>query len=135
VEGTIRDGDIVHDRVRRFRVESPIDEIRRFVLDQVVSRSAGDAGADSVWVTIRVEGDQIEMIVRSGRRAGWDGRANGFPQWFVQMLRLHGLTQQAAARRLGVSGKTVNRWVRGHTEPRLRELRRVQAVFGEAPPL
>ena len=42
---------------------------------------------------------------------------------------------QAAAHRLGVSGKTVNRWVQGHTEPRMRELRRVQEVFGDLPTL
>ena len=39
----------------------------------------------------------------------------------------------AAARQLGVSVKTVSRWVGGETEPRLRELRRIHEVFGEAP--
>jgi hypothetical protein len=29
--------------------------------------------------------------------------------------------------------KTVSRWVGGETEPRLRELRRIREVFGEAP--
>jgi transcriptional regulator with XRE-family HTH domain len=36
---------------------------------------------------------------------------------------------------LGVSLKTVNRWVNGRTEPRMRELRRIQEAFGVAPPL
>ena len=49
------------------------------------------------------------------------------------MLKREGLSQEAAARQLGVSVKTVSRWVGGETEPRLRELRRIQEVFGEAP--
>ena len=44
-----------------------------------------------------------------------------------------GLTQEAAARQLGVSVKTVSRWVGGATEPRMRDLRRIQEVFGETP--
>ena len=44
-----------------------------------------------------------------------------------------GLTQEAAARQLGVSVKTVSRWVGGATEPRMRDLRRIQEVFGEVP--
>jgi transcriptional regulator with XRE-family HTH domain len=48
-------------------------------------------------------------------------------------LRREGLTQEAAARQLGVSVKTVGRWVGGATEPRMRDLRRIQEVFGEVP--
>jgi transcriptional regulator with XRE-family HTH domain len=48
-------------------------------------------------------------------------------------LRREGLTQEAAARQLGVSVKTVSRWVGGATEPRMRDLRRIQEVFGETP--
>ncbi len=44
-----------------------------------------------------------------------------------------GLTQEAAARQLGVSVKTVSRWVGGTTEPRMRDLRRIQEVFGTLP--
>ena len=47
------------------------------------------------------------------------------------VLRTQGLTQEAAARQLGVSVKTVSRWVGGATEPRMRDLRRIQEVFGE----
>jgi hypothetical protein len=48
-------------------------------------------------------------------------------------LRRDGLTQEAAARQLGVSVKTVGRWVGGETEPRLRDLRRIQELFGDLP--
>jgi hypothetical protein len=32
-----------------------------------------------------------------------------------------------------VSVKTVSRWVGGTTEPRLKDLRRIQEVFGDVP--
>ena len=41
------------------------------------------------------------------------------------------LSREAVARELGVSAKTVSRWVGGETEPRLRELRRIQERFGD----
>jgi DNA-binding XRE family transcriptional regulator len=56
-----------------------------------------------------------------------------FADWMSTALRREGLTQEAAARLLGVSVKTVSRWVGGATEPRMRDLRRIQEVFGELP--
>jgi hypothetical protein len=56
-----------------------------------------------------------------------------FADWMASALRREGLTQEAAARQLGVSVKTVSRWVGGATEPRMRDLRRIQEVFGELP--
>ena len=38
-----------------------------------------------------------------------------------------------AAKQLGVSVKTVSRWVGGATEPRLRDLRRIRELFGDFP--
>ena len=73
--------------------------------------------------------------------AGPPAEADGFPpadpatfaEWMSRTLRREGLTQEAAARQLGVSVKTVSRWVGGATEPRMRDLRRIQEVFGEVP--
>ena len=73
--------------------------------------------------------------------AGPPAEADGFPpadpatfaEWMSRTLRREGLTQEAAARQLGVSVKTVSRWVGGATEPRMRDLRRIQEVFGETP--
>jgi DNA-binding XRE family transcriptional regulator len=56
-----------------------------------------------------------------------------FAEWLARVLKREGLTQEAAARQLSVSVKTVSRWVGGETEPRLRDLRRIHEVFGEAP--
>ena len=60
-------------------------------------------------------------------------RPGTFADWMSTALRREGLTQEAAARQLGVSVKTVSRWVGGATEPRMRDLRRIQEVFGEVP--
>jgi DNA-binding XRE family transcriptional regulator len=61
------------------------------------------------------------------------GHPETFAAWMSSALRREGLTQEAAARQLGVSVKTVSRWVGGATEPRMRDLRRIQEVFGEVP--
>ena len=64
---------------------------------------------------------------------GQPGQPATFAEWMSTALRREGLTQEAAARQLGVSVKTVSRWVGGATEPRMRDLRRIQEVFGEVP--
>jgi Helix-turn-helix len=56
-----------------------------------------------------------------------------FADWMTEVLRREGLTIESAARQLGVSVKTVSRWVGGSTEPRLRDLRRIHELFGEVP--
>lgn len=64
---------------------------------------------------------------------GQPGHPATFAEWMSTSLRREGLTQEAAARQLGVSVKTVSRWVGGATEPRMRDLRRIQELFGEVP--
>ena len=64
---------------------------------------------------------------------GQGGQPANFADWMSVALRREGLTQEAAARLLGVSVKTVSRWVGGATQPRMRDLRRIQEVFGEVP--
>jgi transcriptional regulator with XRE-family HTH domain len=72
--------------------------------------------------------------------AGRDGparMANGddtaFADWMGNVLRREGMTMEVAAKQLGVSVKTVSRWVGGATEPRLRDLRRIRELFGDFP--
>ena len=69
--------------------------------------------------------------VRDGE--GGDRPQSSFAEWMACVLRREGLTMESAARQLGVSVKTVSRWVGGTTEPRLRDLRRIHELFGEIP--
>ena len=71
--------------------------------------------------------------------AGRDGSApmadedTAFADWMAGVLRREGMTMEVAAKQLGVSVKTVSRWVGGATEPRLRDLRRIRELFGDFP--
>ena len=62
---------------------------------------------------------------------GYPPVPRSFAEWIAEVLQRQGLSQEAAARQLGVSVRTVGRWVRGQSEPRLRDLRRVHQVFGQ----
>jgi len=96
-----------------------------------------------VFVRFRLDGQSVEAEVLEARPAAehrpsgtaLELRGMAFGTWLQGMLRSEHLSQEAAARRVGVSLKTVNRWVNGRTEPRMRELRRIQEVFGARPPL
>lgn len=65
--------------------------------------------------------------------AAADKYPTSFAEWMSSALRREGMTQEAAARQLGVSVKTVSRWVGGATQPRMRDLKRIREVFGEVP--
>jgi hypothetical protein len=65
---------------------------------------------------------------------GASGRSEQpFAEWLADAIRREGMTMEAAARRMRVSVKTVSRWMRGATEPRLGDLARMREVFGEMP--
>jgi Helix-turn-helix len=71
---------------------------------------------------------------RGGAPPGYDASdETGFADWMAGVLRREGMTMEVAARQLGVSVKTVSRWVGGTTEPRLRDLRRIRELFGDFP--
>jgi hypothetical protein len=70
---------------------------------------------------------------RDGSPAAASGEETAFADWMAGVLRREGMTMEVAARQLGVSVKTVSRWVGGTTEPRLRDLRRIRELFGEFP--
>jgi len=65
--------------------------------------------------------------------AAMDMPSGSFAEWMSSALHREGMTQEAAARQLGVSVKTVSRWVGGATQPRMRDLKRIREVFGEVP--
>jgi DNA-binding XRE family transcriptional regulator len=76
---------------------------------------------------------EAEPAVRRAQPNGGEQHTSSFAEWMSSALRREGMTQEAAARQLGVSVKTVSRWVGGATQPRMRDLKRIREVFGELP--
>jgi DNA-binding XRE family transcriptional regulator len=151
----------IRDFVRRCLAESPLTEEGNRSVGETVFRAlldaAGPTGAIQVSFRIFPEHVEVDVLhsnqppaevgrtapaaaarppVAAGTGAAKPGaatRPSTFADWMSTALRREGLTQEAAARQLGVSVKTVGRWVGGETEPRLRDLRRIQELFGELP--
>jgi Helix-turn-helix domain len=89
-------------------------------------------GQDAITATGAADHNASSAGARAGASDG-EGPEATFGEWMAGVLRREGLTMEAAARQLGVSVKTVSRWVGGATEPRLRDLRRIRDLFGETP--
>lgn len=141
----------IRDFVRRCLAESPLtDEGNKEVGETVFRALLAAAGATgAIQVSFRIFPEHVEVDVlhsndpiaetvspaRQGstRAARSAPRPANFADWMSSTLRREGLTHEAAARQLGVSVKTVGRWVGGETEPRMRDLRRIQELFGELP--
>jgi DNA-binding XRE family transcriptional regulator len=141
----------IRDFVRRCLAESPLtDEGNREVGETVFRALLDAAGPEgAIQVSFRIFPEHVEVdVLHSNQpvaaepmattrppavRTGVPKRPDTFADWMSSTLRREGLTQEAAARQLGVSVKTVGRWVGGETEPRLRDLRRIQELFGELP--
>jgi DNA-binding transcriptional regulator YiaG len=111
-------------------------------LDAATERMVRDLlrGRDGeIRIRFRVEGDRVSMQEVDPETAPAATSADPghvtFADWMSGLIRSRKMSQEAMARLLGVSLKTVNRWVNGRTEPRMRELRRIQQAFGVAPPL
>lgn len=146
----------IRDFVKRCLSQSPLTDEDARAISASVSRALLDAAGPtgSIQVSFRIFPDHAEVdVLRSGPAPGLEslastlgvpdaprppsggetGPAPSFADWMSTTLRREGLTIQAAARQLGVSVKTVSRWVGGATEPRLRDLRRIREVFGDVP--
>jgi Helix-turn-helix len=95
------------------------------------------AGIDALASLLKSQAADMEAAA-TGRDGSAAGQNNGsdemaFADWMASVLRREGMTMEVAARQLGVSVKTVSRWVGGATEPRLRDLRRIRELFGDFP--
>ncbi len=151
----------IRDFVRRCLAESPLTEEGTRGVSETVFRAlldaAGPTGAIQVSFRIFPSTSRWTCCTPTSPRPRWTARCPPpppgrprpgpgpgqagpgaarpatFADWMSTALRREGLTQEAAARQLGVSVKTVGRWVGGETEPRLRDLRRIQELFGELP--
>jgi hypothetical protein len=97
------------------------------------------AGVDALASLLRTHPTPVDASDSSPaagdtpRRVSADGDEESFADWMAGALHREGLTTEAAARHLGVSVKTVSRWVGGATEPRFRDLRRIRGLLGEIP--
>jgi DNA-binding XRE family transcriptional regulator len=141
----------IRDFVRRCLAESPLTDQGNREVGETVFRALLDAAGPegAIQVSFRIFPEHVEVDVLhsnqpvatqpvattrpSPARTAAPRRPDTFADWMSSTLRREGLTQEAAARQLGVSVKTVGRWVGGETEPRLRDLRRIQELFGELP--
>lgn len=144
----------IRDFVRVSLADSPLTEEGNREVGQTVFRALLDAAGPTgtIQVSFRIFPEHVEVDVlhsHSGavgeptlaqlREVAAQARPMeepdpaSFAEWMAAVLRREGLTQEVAARQLGVSVKTVGRWVGGETEPRMRDLRRIQERFGEMP--
>jgi helix-turn-helix protein len=153
----------IRDFVRRCLAQSPLSEEDNREVGETVAQALLDAAGatGAINVSFRIFPDHVEVdVLRSGAQIGtpagldalasllksqepapaaYDGsEAPGveereFAEWMAAALRREGMTMEVAARQLGVSVKTVSRWVGGATEPRLRDLRRIRELFGDFP--
>jgi Helix-turn-helix len=124
------------------------------VLRTTQAEAIGDTGAVSIPAPSERASKKPELGPAPTRRAGTVTTSNGkaaaatgpgpaarathppgitFAEWLAESLRREGMTMEAAARQLKVSVKTVSRWVRGATEPRLCDLSRIREIFGDLP--
>jgi DNA-binding transcriptional regulator YiaG len=94
------------------------------------------AGLDALASLLKADAMAMgeAAATRGGPMAGYEASdQTAFADWMAGVLRREGMTMEVAARQLGVSVKTVSRWVGGATEPRLRDLRRIRELFGDFP--
>ncbi len=146
----------IRDFVRRCLAESPLTDADNSEVSQTVFRALLDAAGPTgeIQISFRIFPEHVEIDVLHSHPGLSEEPTLGqmgdirlpspatrppsqqpatFADWMSAALRREGLTQEQAARQLGVSVKTVSRWVGGETEPRLRDLRRIQERFGETP--
>jgi hypothetical protein len=141
----------IRDFVRDCLARSPLSTAENRAVDQTVAQAlleaAGPTGA--VQVTFRIFPDHVEVDVLRAVAEPEPGPAapaivqapvappaaapESFATWMSEVLERRRLSHEAVARQLGVSVKTVSRWVGGETEPRLRDLRRIRELFGPTP--
>jgi hypothetical protein len=91
------------------------------------------AGIDALASLLKAQASDMEAAATGRGGTPPDGSEMAFADWMAGVLRREGMTMEVAARQLGVSVKTVSRWVGGATEPRLRDLRRIRELFGDFP--
>ncbi|MFL5796942.1 MAG: helix-turn-helix transcriptional regulator [Actinomycetota bacterium] len=106
---------------------------RNGVRGELAGLAATGRQGSPVDIHIRLDRSELELEVVPSGATQHPAGAEEFRSWLLQRLRAEGLSQESAARRIGVSSRTVGRWARGQTQPRMRDLARVREVLGELP--
>ncbi|MCR6485109.1 helix-turn-helix domain-containing protein [Amycolatopsis sp. OK19-0408] len=125
----------IREFVRRSLSGTPLAEAEEREVGNSILRAllaaAGPAGV--LEVSCRKYPRRVEFDVLPARAAPGPEPvgAASFAEWLATALRERGITKEVAADRLGVSAKTVTRWLGGRTEPRLRDLRRIEDELGD----
>jgi Helix-turn-helix len=81
-----------------------------------------------IELLVSVRGDQVSVST-----APAPGNLQAFASWLRFRLDEQRLTKVVLADRLGVSERTVRRWLAGDTEPRFQELLRISSLLGNPP--
>lgn len=131
----------IREFVRQSLADAPLAEAEEREVGNTILRALLDAAgpAGALEVVCRKYSGRVEVDVVPAR-AGSPGPvaappaaappAASFADWLAEALRNNGISKETAAERLGVSAKTMTRWLGGQTEPRLRDLRRIEDRFG-----
>jgi hypothetical protein len=129
--------EFVKDALAGTSAEDETRSIHAAIMDTILAAARPDIGTFQIVIRVFPDDAEVEILCEAPGKdsppALLDADDGSFAAWLGDALRREGLSQEAAARQLGVSVRTVSRWVRGQTEPRLRELRRIQEVFGQPP--
>src|SRR5690242_17135053 len=129
----------IRDFVRGHLAQTPFseDDIRSLGdrIRDVLLEVAGPSGTIQVSVRVFPSYAEVDVLPATAAASPVPERAAGvsFADSLAGALRRDGMTMETAAHHLGVSTKTVGRWVGGTTEPRLRDLSRIRDVFGDLP--
>jgi DNA-binding XRE family transcriptional regulator len=135
----------IREFVLRYLRDAPLtpeggQQLHNAVLAALLDAASPDGGQIQVCFRIFPEGVEVDVLRGPASEGSTFPRVRrdrpehrSFAEWLAEVLKREGLSQEAAARQLGVSVKTVGRWVGGETEPRMRDLRRIQELFGELP--
>lgn len=149
----------IREFVRRRLTQSPLseDDLRTLTerAAEVLLHAAGQGGTLQVSLRIFPEYAEVDVLYSDADLGNGTGLVASAPAartpapveeqraappaplsfgaWLADALRRDGLTMEATATLLGVSAKTVSRWISGTTQPRLRDLARIRELFGDPP--
>lgn len=85
-------------------------------------------------ISMEREREAIRRLLEQVRQGDVES-GQSLPQWLQGQLKRRGWARWRAAEALGVSHRTLSRWLNGTLTPRTRDLERLAHVFGELPPL